>query len=946
MSSEEHYLNDLLNSLSESVHAKSEESVSADALIENEDAGIFGIAEDSLTLGNEIAEESVVPEELQISEDFAMEQLTAEDTAVEEPILLDEINLDSIEIPEIPEIPDIPDMELPDLEIKLEGDLDSLEMPRLVGDETDGIQTESPEVGETMNLADTDLSKLWGMDKAPENIGLSGVTEELHLEDAVLPEMDGELHLEDAVLPEMGGELHLEDAVLPEMDGELQLEDIEMTAGLQLDNIDLTEFAETEDELKLEDIAITEDDPAQLDLSEIEMLNLGDVEFPSFDAAIPEQMETSELLPDDLAMPELSETPEDPQPEYIEQPESQLEDIVLPELEQPEPEPELQLEDITLPELEQAEPELQLEDIVLPELEQPELEPELQLEDIILPELEQPEPELQLEDITLPELEQAEPELQLEDIILPESEPELEQTEPELQLEDIVLPELEQPVDITQPEVTEEIQEIPKTDENVTLEDIGMPELDDDLKLEDFEMPEIPDDDSLLQSDLNIDGLEEAIQSETETAMAGELNIDEFDFGDSSSDLGVSMELPDDLSLSDDGGGDLSAGMDDSLEDVLNMLDDDAELAEINDMLKKSDNNEPIQDDMMDILNQMADDEAASVNAGVKHVDDEDDGGVPLPVIPESILNPDGAGSSQESSGDKDMKKKSKKNVKKKKKGDTEENEAEVTKEPGKIGKFFNLLTEELVPEPTEEELAAEKEAKQAKKKEELTKKEEEKLAKEEEKKAKAEEKAAANKAKQEAAAQKKKEKKAAKEAKLAAKRAAEGPKKRIPPKKIAAAAAFGASVGGAVILAANILSTQGYLQKARNAYYDKDYKTVYQAMFGMELDESKDEGLIKARSEVIYKIQRRYDSYQINLKMGREMEALDALLQGIATYDYINADAEKYGVADEVDAVKETILNTLADKYNVDEAKARELINTEDALTYSIALSDIIAAN
>ena len=921
MSSEEHYLNDLLNSLSESVHAKSEESVSADALIENEDAGIFGIAEDSLTLGNEIAEESVVPEELQISEDFAMEQLTAEDPAVEEPILLDEINLDSIEIPEIPEIPD---MELHDLDIKIEGDLDSLEIPQLVGNETDGIQTENPEVGETMNLADTDLSKLWGMDKAPENIGLSEVTEELHLEDAVLPEMDGELHSEDAVLPEMGGELHLEDAVLPEMDGELQLEDIEMTAGLQLDNIDLTEFAETEDELKLEDIAITEDD-----LSEIEMLNLGDVEFPSFDAAIPEQMETSELLPDDLAMPELSETPEEPQPEYIEQPELQLEDIVLPELEQPEPEPELQLEDI-----------------VLPELEQPELESELQLEDIILPELEQPESELQLEDIVLPELEQPEPEpeLQLEDITLPE----LEQTEPEpeLQLEDIVLPELEQPVDITQPEVTEEIQEIPKTDENVTLEDIGMPELDDDLKLEDFEMPEIPDDDSLLQSDLNIDGLEEAIQSETETAMAGELNIDEFDFGDSSSDLGVSMELPDDLSLSDDSSGDLSAGMDDSLEDVLNMLDDDAELAEINDMLKKSDNNEPIQDDMMDILNQMADDEAASVNAGVKHVDDEDDGGVPLPVIPESILNPDGAGSSQESSGDNDMKKKSKKNVKKKKKGDTEENEAEVTKEPGKIGKFFNLLTEELVPEPTEEELAAEKEAKQAKKKEELTKKEEEKLAKEEEKKAKAEEKAAANKAKQEAAAQKKKEKKAAKEAKLAAKRAAEGPKKRIPPKKIAAAAAFGASVGGAVILAANILSTQGYLQKARNAYYDKDYKTVYQAMFGMELDESKDEGLIKARSEVIYKIQRRYDSYQINLKMGREMEALDALLQGIATYDYINADAEKYGVADEVDAVKETILNTLADKYSVDEAKARELINTEDALTYSIALSDIIAAN
>lgn len=81
----------------------------------------------------------------------------------------------------------------------------------------------------------------------------------------------------------------------------------------------------------------------------------------------------------------------------------------------------------------------------------------------------------------------------------------------------------------------------------------------------------------------------------------------------------------------------------------------------------------------------------------------------------------------------------------------------EKTKEPGRLGKFFNLLTEEFVPEPTEEELAAEKEAKAAKKQENLTKKEEEKLAKEEAKKAKAEEKAAADRVKQEAAAQKKK---------------------------------------------------------------------------------------------------------------------------------------------------------------------------------------------
>lgn len=130
------------------------------------------------------------------------------------------------------------------------------------------------------------------------------------------------------------------------------------------------------------------------------------------------------------------------------------------------------------------------------------------------------------------------------------------------------------------------------------------------------------------------------------------------------------------------------------------------------------------------------------------------------------------------------------------------------------MGKFLNKLTEDIVPEPTEEELAAEKEAKEAKKQENRTKKEEEKLARAEEKKAKAEEKAAANRVKREAAAQKKKEKQAKREAAKAAKAAAEGKKKRIPPKKIAVAVAFGVSVGGAIVLASNILSTQGFCRR------------------------------------------------------------------------------------------------------------------------------------
>lgn len=541
---------------------------------------------------------------------------------------------------------------------------------------------------------------------------------------------------------------------------------------------------------------------------------------------------------------------------------------------------------------------------------------ELNIDSLEIPEA----PDLEIPDLEMPDLDLSD--LDLSDIVMPGEESGMET--------------LEEP-DAKPPRMADAAMS--GAGDGFSLEDIGMPESDSEFKLEDIDLPELSADEPFQGNELSIDGLDQAIQSETELQMAGELNIDELAFANISAEAGsLDAEIAG-LSMLDGSGGegDVSISMDDNLEDVLNMLDDDdAELAEINDMLKKSDNNELIQDDMMDLLHQMADDEAASVNAGIRHVDDEDDG-VPLPELSQIVSEP----------VEKESKKKDKKIAKKKKKGDKEEDGADAgkPKEPGKLGKFFNLLTEEYVPEPTEEELAAEKEAKAAKKQENLTKKEEEKLAKEEAKKAKAEEKAAADRVKQEAAAQKKKEKLAKKEAKKA-KQAAEAPKKRIPPKKLAVAVAFGVSVGGAIVLASNILSTQGFLQTAKNAYYAGDYKTVYEATYGMDLDDSESAGLIKARSEVIFKVQRRYDSYQTNMKMGREVEALDALLRGISAYDSVNADAERYGVMAEVDAVKANILNTLADKYGLDETQARAIIANQDPLTYTIALSEAIAGN
>ena len=716
-----------------------------------------------------------------------------------------------------------------------------------------------------------------------------------------------------------------------------------------LDEGRLPEMAEEFPETQEEEITATlPEEPIQeqvLEESEsagevVEEFNLDEVELPEemTEAPVLEEVQLSEepereLNLEGIDLSEISEPKEELNLENTELPELSVEEPSLEEIELPEisePEEELNIEGVDLPEILEPEEELNLENTELPELsiEEP------SLEEMDLPEILEPEEELNIEGVELSEISEPEEELNLEGIDLPEiSEPEeefnLENIEiPDVSIEESGFAELESP---QIPEMIEEgafnqdVLELTNTETGFGIGDV--------------EMPEIPDEDPQLQNELSIDGLDEAIQSETELELAGELNIDELELEDGLPEI---PDISDDLSFLVNGNEDGSIDTGDNLDDVLSMLDDDAELAEINDMLKKSDNNEPIQDDMMDLLNQMADDEAASVNAGIIHAG-EDDGGIPLPEIPVSTIKAD-AHTEMADHKDGDVKE-DKKSAKKKKKDDA----ANETKGSGKLSKFFNFLTEELVPEPTEEELEAEKKAKEAKKQEDLTKKEQDKVAKDEEKKVKAEEKEAAKKAKAEIAAQKKKEKQAAKEAKIAKKKEKEAslpPRKRIPPKKIAAVSVFGVAVGSAVIVATNVLSTQGFLQSARKAYKDQDYKKVYQVTYDMNLDKADSDGIIQAKSEVILKLQIRYDSYQTNLKMGREIEALDALLQGIATYDTINEDAEKYDVLPEVDAIMSNIYDTLQDKYGLDETAARELMNTEDALTYTIALSDIVSGN
>lgn len=382
------------------------------------------------------------------------------------------------------------------------------------------------------------------------------------------------------------------------------------------------------------------------------------------------------------------------------------------------------------------------------------------------------------------------------------------------------------------------------------------------------------------------------------------------------------------------------------MSDILEMMDDDPDIAEINDMLKKADSKEPVQeDDVMELLNQMADEEDKE--------DVETSDTTETSKAEETV-----SASTQTNDAEEVETPKKKKRVKKAKVKEPKEpkepketaknsaTEEKAEKKQGILNKIYHLLTDEWEPEPTEEELAKQAQEAEAAKAEADSKKAEEKKEKDEAKKAKAAEKEAAKKAKAEAAAQKKKEKQEAKEAKLAEKRAkeeAEAPKnqKRLSPKKIAVVTVFAASVLAGILLFSNYASVQSSLARARRAYYSGDYKSVYVETYGEKLDES--DSLIEGKSKVILTMQRKLDSYQNHLKLGQNVEALNALITGLQTYDAINLDAETYGVLTEVDSIKEEILNILSSNYGLNEEEAKALLQEKDQVAYTLALEHII---
>lgn len=457
----------------------------------------------------------------------------------------------------------------------------------------------------------------------------------------------------------------------------------------------------------------------------------------------------------------------------------------------------------------------------------------------------------------------------------------------------------------------------------------------------------LADDDTAMETDGDLDSLLSRLDEELDDQLQQEENTENtisnqtgFDAGDAASDFGIdaagenlnfgsdidsgSMET-DDMEDFEDLFGSLAGQTDETgmAGDSAALSEDDAELAEINELLRKSDDNELIDDDMLALLESMSEEDTESAGEE-SDTDISSLLGVDLGL---GDAAPASEAADEEAAAEKPAKAKKAKREKKvkekkvrekrKRKEAAEGDGSGTVKGKGLFARFWEAMTEEVEEEDAQDEnqtILKELEQEDAENQKSKKKKKEKKPKKEKppkEKKVK------------EKKVKPKKEKKV-KEEKEPEK------KKKLPLSMVLSVIAFGGTILVGLLIASMIIPGISIENTIKEAYRDRDYATIYYTLAGEK--QTKEEQRVFEQAKLLMQLQRKVDSYHNYISMEMEEEALNALLRGVQKYNDMRLLAEEYEVADAFEQEYNEILNILSEGYGITEEDAIEINSLGDA--------------
>ena len=351
--------------------------------------------------------------------------------------------------------------------------------------------------------------------------------------------------------------------------------------------------------------------------------------------------------------------------------------------------------------------------------------------------------------------------------------------------------------------------------------------------------------------------------------------------------------------------------------ELLDQISDDSELNEINELLKKNDNNESVEED--DILAML---ESASSDNGKAGGDD-------IFAIEEPLMDEE---EESEEESEPTGKKKRKKREKKEK--------VKKEKKPGLLARLFNSLTEEETSDEAADEVKDLFEASaiegleqdEAANQELLEELSEEDQAKQDKK---------GKKGKKEKKEKKPKEKKPKKIKAPKPEKPVMPAGKKLPKKHVTVIAIMCASIGALMIAFAFFYPYSMDMKKAEESYQNQDYEMAYESLLGHHLND--EEQNLYDRTVLMLRLDRKYQSYLNYTSLGMDMEAMNALLQGFEAADKYMEDAELLGIMAEYREKAQQIEDMLLNQYGISADLARQWLAIEDPQIYSRTVSDFL---
>lgn len=166
-------------------------------------------------------------------------------------------------------------------------------------------------------------------------------------------------------------------------------------------------------------------------------------------------------------------------------------------------------------------------------------------------------------------------------------------------------------------------------------------------------------------------------------------------------------------------------------------------------------------------------------------------------------------------------------------------------------------------------------------------------------------------------------------------------PEKKLSFKRVLPILLLGASVGVLLFVFANASADYTDKKEAREAFYDGDYQTCYQNLYGKELNES--ETVMYAKSESILYIRLWLREYEMFADEGDELRALDSLIQTVDDYPVLYAYAVQWNAGREVEEGYAQILGILLDKYGLTEEQARQIADEPKDKEYTRMVTAVV---